>query len=324
MVYFIDLRKKQAKKSVRIRFLDTNKFGDVDKVPAYVRPRNYIIIETDKGEEIVKVIGNSVPDKANPSQYKFLRKANKKDIQLMRQYDKEAEKALYICKSLAKKLDIKMNLLKAYIPFSRSKILFYYVSEDRVDFRELVKELAKKLKMRIEMRQVGVRDGVQLVGAVGVCGNSCCCSNFIDKFETVNIEMIEEQNLPSIPSKFTGVCGRLMCCLSFEKENYFIREDLPPLQSEIKLDGDGKIYKVKNYDFIREYIELLDDEGNIKTLSFDTIKNTKIEIISLPEIQESKNCENCQCPSKNTQSYLYQEYNGSFSTEVENGNKKSS
>lgn len=320
MVYFIDLKRKQAKKSVRIRFLDTNKFGDVDKVPAYVRPKNYIIIETEKGEEIVKVVGNSIPDKSNPSPYKFLRKANKKDIQLMRQYDKEAEKALYVCKSLAKKLDIKMNLLKAYIPFSRSKILFYYVSEDRVDFRELVKELAKKLKMRIEMRQVGVRDGVQLVGAVGVCGNSCCCNNFIDKFETVNIEMIEEQNLPSIPSKFTGVCGRLMCCLSFEKENYFIREDLPPLQSEIKLNGDGKLYKVKNYDFIREYVELLDDEGNPKHLSFDNIKNGNIQIVSVPEIKESKNCDNCQCPSKNAQNLFYQDFDNSLNTEVENGN----
>jgi cell fate regulator YaaT (PSP1 superfamily) len=262
-------------KTVRIRFLDTHKFADVDEVPEKIKKGDFIVIETEKGEELVLVVGRSVPDRENPSTYKFLRKATKKDINIFDKHEKEAEKALKLCKKLAENLGLKMNLLKAYIPLNRSKILFYYVSEGRVDFRQLVKDLAKKLRMRIEMRQVGVRDGVQMAGAIGVCGNQCCCSLFIDKFDTVNVEMLEEQNLPPTPSKFTGICGRLMCCLAFEMENYSIRKDLPETDSEVEING--KIYRVKEYDFIKEKIFFISDTGEIISFSFDELDRLGIK-----------------------------------------------
>ncbi len=307
MVYYIDLKKKKRKqkkdlrKSYRIRFLDTNKFDDINDVPLILNEKSYIVIETEKGEELVKVLGEIPYDPNNSTNHKFLRKASKKDFQIFKQNEKEAEKSLKLCKNLAEKYGLKMNLLKAYIPLNRSKILFYYVSEGRVDFRELVKELAKRLKIRIEMRQVGVRDGVQILGAVGVCGNICCCNSFMDKFETVSVEIIEEQNLPPIPSKFTGVCGRLMCCLSFEQEIYSIKGELPPINSLIEIDG--KRYTVRNQDFIRELVELADDEGNLIYISFDEIKEKEISIV-----KESKNCENCKCPKNELDNFLKQNY----------------
>ncbi|WP_293441957.1 regulatory iron-sulfur-containing complex subunit RicT [Persephonella sp.] len=256
-------------KTVRIRFLDTHKFSDLDNVPENIQKGDFVVVETEKGEELVLVVGRSVPDPDNPSTYKFLRKATKKDIEIFDKHEKEAEKALNLCKKLAENLGLKMNLLKSYIPLNRSKILFYYVSEGRVDFRQLVKELAKKLRMRIEMRQVGVRDGVQMAGAIGICGNQCCCSLFIDRFDTVNVEMLEEQNLPPTPSKFTGICGRLMCCLAFEIDNYSIRKNLPEIDSEVVIDG--KTFRVKGYDFIKEEITFISDLGEIVTYSFDQL-----------------------------------------------------
>ncbi|RUM61145.1 MAG: hypothetical protein DSY66_02760 [Persephonella sp.] len=305
MVYYIDLRKKrkkkkEIKKNYRIRFLDTNKFDDIFNVPLILKGKSYIVIETEKGEELVKILGEISYYGDEESKYKFLRKANKKDFYTFKQHELEANKALRLCKNLAEKFNLKMNLLKAYIPLNRSKILFYYVSESRVDFRELVRELAKRLKLRIEMRQVGVRDGVQILGAVGICGNTCCCNNFMDKFETVNIEMIEEQNLPPIPSKFTGICGRLMCCLSFEKENYEMKGELPPVNSTIEIDG--KIFNVKNQDFIREIVELVDEEGNKYTIPFNEIKEKDIKIIKV-----EKNCDNCSC-NNNINNFLEQNY----------------
>jgi len=307
MVYFLDIKSKYKKKykTVKIRFLDTNKFGHVDKVPSTVRvpshikEKSYIVIETDKGEEMVKVLGNLKYDKNNPSEYKFLRVANKKDRQTFKEHEKEGIKALYLCKYLSEKLGLKMNLLKAYIPLNRSKIIFYYVSENRVDFRELVRELAKRLKMRIEMRQVGVRDGVQILGAVGVCGNVCCCHNFIEEFEPVNVDMISEQNLPPLTAKYTGICGRLMCCLAYEKDNYTMKKELPPVGSFIELDN--KFYTIKNYDFIKEVAQLLSEDGIQVAIPLVEFKEKAPKVIRVPEELNpdcTGNCENCGCPAK--------------------------
>ncbi len=258
-------RKQHKLKTVRIRFLDTHKFSEVNNVPFNIKKGDFIVVKTEKGEELVLVLGNAVPSEEGKD-YKFLRKATKKDIITFDRNEEDAEKGLEVCKELAEKLGLKMNLLKAYIPLDRNKIIFYYTADGRVDFRQLVKELAKRLKMRIEMRQVGVRDGVQMSGAVGICGNECCCSLFLDKFGSVNVEMLEEQSLPPTPAKFTGVCGRLMCCLAFEIDNYSIRKDLPEIGSIVEIES--KNYTVKDYDFIREVIYFENEEGGTVEFSF--------------------------------------------------------
>jgi len=277
---------KPKTKTVRIRFLDTNKFDELNEAPAFLRKGDFIVIKSEKGEELVLTLGNAVPTEEG-EKYTFIRKATKEDILVFDRYEDEAEQALKVCKEFAENLGLKMNLLKAYIPLDRNKIIFYYTAEGRVDFRQLVKDLAKRLKIRIEMRQVGVRDGVQIAGAIGICGQQCCCSLFLDKLEPVNVEMLEEQNLPPTPTKFTGVCGRLMCCLAFEKDNYSIRVNLPEIDALVEVEG--KKLCVKGYDFIREVIYFCDEDGTTLEYSFDYLEKLGIN-------RESKcgSCEGCK------------------------------
>ncbi len=259
-------------KPVRIRFLDTNKFSEA-LVPFSVKKGEFIVIESEKGQELVLVMGNCVytDDTKN---YKFLRLATKEDIIKFDENEEKAQEFLNACKEEAEKLGLQMNLLKSYIPLNMTKVLFYYTAENRVDFRELVKIMAKRIKMRIEMRQIGVRDGVQIAGAVGVCGQQCCCNLFLDKFENITVEILGEQNLPPTPTKFTGICGRLMCCLTFEKETYSIKNDLPEIDSVIEIEG--KPYTVKIYDFIGEKIILSDQDNNLKDLTFQELEKLNL------------------------------------------------
>lgn len=285
---FNNIKRQEVKtKYVRIRFLDTHKFSEVE-VPVYIKKGDFIVVESEKGEEVVLVLGNTVPQE---QKVKFKRKANKKDIEQFDKNEEEAKKYFEICKELAEKFGLKMNLLKAYIPLDKSKVFFYYTAESRVDFRELVKELAKRIKTRIQMMQVGVRDGVQLAGAVGICGHQCCCNLFLDKFDTVSVEMLEEQNLPPTPAKFTGICGRLMCCLAFEKDNYSIRNNLPEIGSVVSIEG--KNLTVKSYDFIKEEVVFIDEEGNNISYSFDYLESLGIN--------RESGCSNCSgCQTKNS------------------------
>jgi cell fate regulator YaaT (PSP1 superfamily) len=271
-------------KPVRIRFLDTNKFSEA-LVPFSVKKGEFIVIESEKGQELVLVMGNCVytDDTKN---YKFLRLATKEDIIKFDENEEKAQEFLNACKEEAEKLGLQMNLLKSYIPLNMTKVLFYYTAENRVDFRELVKIMAKRIKMRIEMRQIGVRDGVQIAGAVGVCGQQCCCNLFLDKFENITVEILGEQNLPPTPTKFTGICGRLMCCLTFEKETYSIKNDLPEIDSVIEIEG--KPYTVKIYDFIGEKIILSDQDNNLKDLTFQ-----ELEKLNLLKPKRCGSCNGC-------------------------------
>lgn len=278
-----DISTKPALKVVKIRFFDTNKFGQL-KAPVFIKKDDFIVVESEKGQELVKVV-ESKDDYEEIEGLSFVRKATKEDLKTFDKHLKEAEKHLNLCKEESKNLGLKMNLLRAYIPLNRSKVIFYYTAESRVDFRELVKILAKKIKMRIEMRQIGVRDGVQMIGAIGVCGQQCCCATFLDKFDTVGVEMIARQNLPPTPAKFTGVCGRLMCCLSYEADNYSIRDYLPPV--ETSLDIDGQTYTVKAYDFIGEVVEFVSASGDIVKFKFDELIEKKV--LNIPE----KSCGSC-------------------------------
>lgn len=284
----IDIQTKPALKVVKIRFFDTNKFSQL-KAPVFVKKDDFIVVESEKGQELVKVV-ESKDNYEEIQELSFVRKATKEDFKIFDRHLKEAERHLALCKEESKNLALSMNLLRAYIPLNRSKVIFYYTAESRVDFRELVKILAKKIKMRIEMRQIGVRDGVQMIGAIGVCGQQCCCATFLDKFDTVSVDMIARQNLPPTPAKFTGVCGRLMCCLSYEAENYSIRDYLPAIDSTVEIDG--VVYTVKSYDFIGENVELISAEGDSIRLSFDNLISKGV--INVPK-NGCGSCEGCSC-----------------------------
>lgn len=243
---------------IKAKFQDTNKVLQVEGVwERDVSRGELIVVQSEKGEEVVRVLGVS----KEPSSYKavFLRKAKREDIQKMEENEEKAREAMEICKKKIIEHGLDMKLIKTYIPLDRSKIFFYYTSDHRVDFRNLVRDLAKVFKKRIEMRQVGVRDAVQMLGWVGTCGDMPCCVKFQEELHSVSLRDIEEQNLPLSPQKFTGPCGRLICCLVFERENYLIKSILPEVGSE--LCYEGKVYKVLQVDPIRWKINLVSEDS---------------------------------------------------------------
>ncbi len=267
---------------IKAKFQDTNKVLQVEGVwERDVSRGELIVVQSEKGEEVVRVLGVS----KEPSSYKavFLRKAKREDIQKMEENEEKAREAMEICKKKIIEHGLDMKLIKTYIPLDRSKIFFYYTSDHRVDFRNLVRDLAKVFKKRIEMRQVGVRDAVQILGWVGTCGDMPCCVKFQEELHSVSLHDIEEQNLPLSPQKFTGPCGRLICCLVFERENYLIKSILPEVGSE--LCYEGKVYKVLQVDPIRWKINLVSE---------DSKREIDLEDI-LPEGYEKalKHCQAC-------------------------------
>lgn len=181
-----------------------------------------VIIESDKGEDIADVIvanrNIEIPDTQDMKS--IIRKATDKDIQQNITNKNDATNALVECKKLIAKSDIDMKILACEYTLDRSKLTFFFTSEGRVDFRQLVKDLARIFKTRIEMRQIGIRDATKMIGGFGLCGREFCCTSFLRKFDNISIKMAKTQNLILNPTKISGVCGRLMCCLMFEKDQY--------------------------------------------------------------------------------------------------------
>jgi len=161
-----------------------------------------------------------------------------------------------------------MNLVKVERFFNGGKIIFYFTAENRVDFRELVKNLVQEFRTRVEMRQIGVRHETKMLGGLGCCGRELCCSSFIQNFESVSIKMAKEQNLPLNPAKISGACNRLLCCLNYEYKTYkTIRKDMPKVGKKITLND--RLYKVRQHNVLKESIVVIDAEGEERTLNKD-------------------------------------------------------
>ena len=183
----------------------------------------------------------------------ILRKANDKDFKKLEVIRQEENDALNICKEKIKKFNLPMKLVYVKYLFDKSRIIFYFVSTQRIDFRELVKDLAKVFKTKIELRQIGVRDGTKLIGGIGICGREVCCASFIQKFTPIHINMAKIQKIALNQSKVSGLCGRLMCCLSYESE--FYKECLkkyPKLRDNVETEkGEGKVIEIN---VLKKYI----------------------------------------------------------------------
>lgn len=252
---------------IKARFQDTNKVLQVDGVwESDVSRGDFLVVQSEKGEEVVRVLGTS--REPSPLKAIFLRKAKHEDIKRMEENETKAREAMEICRRKILEHGLDMKLIKTYIPLDKSRIFFYYTSEHRVDFRNLVRDLAKVFKKRIEMRQVGVRDAVQILGWMGSCGEVPCCVRFQEDFQSVSLRDIEEQNLPLSPQKFTGPCGRLMCCLVFERENYLVKSILPEVGSE--LCYGGRVYRVMHIDPIKWKVSLVMEDAK-KEVDLDEI-----------------------------------------------------
>lgn len=184
---------------------------------------DYVIVEAERGQDYAKVIKLPEPfveEKAEKPLKKILRIATPEDMERINENKKRIKHAFQTCSRKIQERKLDMKLINVEYSFDRTKLIFYFTSEGRVDFRELVKDLAYIFKVRIELKQIGVRDEARMIGGFGHCGRPLCCASFLKGFEPVTIRMAKEQNLPLNPSKISGCCGRLMCCLGYEYKNY--------------------------------------------------------------------------------------------------------
>ncbi len=235
-------------KKVGIRFKSAGKVYDFDPGAFVLHPGDSVIVETKQGLGlgIVAVVPAVVEDLPEGQVLKkIFRMATEDDLMQVETNLETEKKALAFCQTCIKKLGLSMNLFAVENAFDGSKLTFFFTSESRVDFRQLVKLLVKELGTRIEMRQVGIRNQAKLCGGIGRCGREICCSTFLDKFGPVSIRMAKEQCLSLNPTKISGQCGRLMCCLTYEYETYrALRSELPKIGKIVMTPkGEGKVIR---------------------------------------------------------------------------------
>ena len=210
-------------KVVGVRFKTGGKVYFFDPQDFEIKKGDHVIVDTARGLECglcVQGVHEENPDKIVRPLKAVTRIASPQDVEKMEQNRKDEKKAFEICLEKIEKHGLEMKLIDVEYTFDRSKVLFYFTADGRVDFRELVKELAQVFRTRIELRQIGVRDESKMMGGIGVCGQQFCCSRFLSDFTPVSIKMAKEQGLSLNPSKISGSCGRLMCCLSYEQSAY--------------------------------------------------------------------------------------------------------
>lgn len=277
----------EFKYAVSIRFQNSRKpytFGCNDETIAY---GDFVVVETVRGLELGEVV-SSLADasllKTNTPLKPVVRKAEYEDKQAAKENKVAAKEALDQCNACIEKLKLDMNLISAEYTLDRSKIVFVYVSENRVDFRELLKELAAIFHCRIELRQIGPRDKAKLVGGLGSCGMETCCSRYLNSFDVVSINMAKNQLLALNIPKLSGQCGKLMCCLKYEDEAYTdLREGLPKQNAQVEYEG--KMYRMTSMNVITRTCKLenretalyitLDELIEKGTFKKREVKNTK-------------------------------------------------
>lgn len=201
----------------------------------------YVVVEAERGLDLGKasLVGSLVRLKRGKGETRsIVRKALPEDLDILQKNKEKEASALNVCKDKIKDYNLDMKLVDVEIQFDGSKITFYFTAAQRVDFRELVKDLASVYRTRIELRQIGVRDEAKRISGCGICGRKQCCSAFLNEFEQITTQMAKDQQLALNPSKISGNCGRLLCCMRFENDTYIdIFKNFPPLNCKITLDG---------------------------------------------------------------------------------------
>ena len=243
---------------IGIRFRRAGKIYYFEPDDVTYEQGQHAIVETARGIEYGEVvIPNKEIDEAEVVQplKKVIRLATAEDDEKYKQNKIKEKEAFFICKEKILKHKLDMKLIDVEYTFDNNKVLFYFTSYERVDFRDLVKELASIFKTRIELRQIGVRDETKMCGGIGICGRSLCCNTFLGDFQPVSIKMAKEQNLSLNPIKISGICGRLMCCLKYEQDCYVeIRDRLPVVgDTVITPDGKGEVLSVN---VLREQVKV--------------------------------------------------------------------
>lgn len=224
-----------------------------------------VVVETVRGQEIGTVYVPSLPydaSKVKGDIKPILRRATEKDLKRKVENEEKTKEAMEMCQEAIVRLGLDMHLISCEYTLDRAKITFTYVSDDRVDFRGLLKEMSGQVQGRIELRQVGPRNKAKLVGGIGICGMQCCCSRFMSDFDTVSINMAKNQLLALNISKLSGQCGKLKCCLRFENDSYTeLRRDLPKLNSQI--DYNGSRYRIVGMNVLQKQAKLENREETL-------------------------------------------------------------
>lgn len=287
------------KNIVGVRFKRLGKIYFFDPGDIKVEKGDNVIVETAQGDEYGEVyIANRYidEDKIVAPLKRVLRMANQKDQKRFDDSKNKEKEAFEFCVKKAKEHGLEMTLTDVEYKFDNSKIIFYFTADGRIDFRELVKDLAATYKTRIELRQIGVRDEVKRIGGNGICGRELCCCSFLSDFETVSIKMAKEQNLSLNPSKISGNCGRLMCCLKYEQEAYEEKlKRLPKVGALVKTpDGKGEVDSVETLKEIVR-VKFRDGEGHFykkyKALDLKVLKDANKEKYDQEELANKKELE---------------------------------
>ena len=256
-------------KVIGVRFRSAGKVYYFDPLDFELRHGDMVVVETAMGNECGRVVlsAREVPDeKVTKPLRPVVRKADEQDIRREEELRKKENEAFHICKNKIREHNLDMKLVAAECTFDGKKIMFYFTADGRVDFRELVRDLASVFNMRIELRQIGVRDETRILGGIGICGRQLCCSSYLTDFVPVSIRMAKEQNLSLNPGKISGVCGRLMCCLKNEEETYeYLNRNLPGIGDTVQTP-DERVGVVSAVNVLRQQIRVLIEEGDEKDM----------------------------------------------------------
>ena len=244
-----------------------------------------ILVRTEKGEEALKAfLVNSEVAKCfekcekTPAPFEFIRIMTQEDMMILDELQKEEVTSFFKCKELVKKHNLNMNLVQCRITFDRRKISFYYTAPERVDFRELLKDLTQVFKrMRIDLRHIRVRDDSYIMDSCGIRGKPFCCSSYLRKFESINVKLAKDQGMPIAPSKISGTCGRLLCCLTYEYSNYIeAAKGMPPVGSTVMTPtGLGKVCFIQ---FLNNSVAVKFEDGKIKEFDKSEIEMVDADV----------------------------------------------
>lgn len=267
------------KEVIGVRFRENGKIYFFDPLNYDIEVGSHVIVETARGVEYGKVVlgrREIDEDKMSSPLKPIIRIANENDAAQHEANRDKSRRAYDICIEKIKKHGLQMKLIDAEYTFDDNKVLFYFTADGRVDFRELVKDLASVFKTRIELRQIGVRDETKIVGGIGICGRELCCHKHLSEFVPVSIKMAKEQNLSLNPTKISGVCGRLMCCLKHEQDTYEYLNDRLPNLGDMVRTVDGKRGEVSSVNVLRQKVKLIvtqeDDTKEIEEYRIEDIR----------------------------------------------------
>ena len=264
---------------IGVRFRAAGKIYYFDPADRQIKIGDHVIVETARGIEYgYVVLGNREVDetKVIPPLKPVIRMATDEDRAIEAKNKEKEKEAFKICQEKIKKHNLEMKLIDAEYTFDNNKVLFYFTADGRIDFRELVKDLASVFKTRIELRQVGVRDETKILGGIGICGRPLCCHSYLSEFIPVSIKMAKEQNLSLNPTKMSGVCGRLMCCLKNEEETYEVLNSKLPGIGDTVTTADGLRGEVHSVNVLRQTVKVIvvvdKDEKEIREYKVDQLK----------------------------------------------------